>query len=254
MLVSNTIVAQKPAVVLRDDPGWQRIGEVTASFKTSSESIVVMGADNFQAIKLRVKDAPINIERLQVFYESGDMEEIEVSSGLNEGAETPVMNLKNPTQDIQKVAFTYKTLPNQQGEKAEVELFGLKTSSDSKNAYRDRMGQEADSVDAEVDSTGNYLKRETDSLRNDLNEAREGIERDANKSKESVDSATNNGTNKVTRTPSKGAGDLSDQRHDTKVGPNGETIYVDRDTKYYYIDTSGKKVYVTKMQLKDKVD
>jgi hypothetical protein len=254
LLVSG-VFAQKPAVVMSDKQGWQRIGQVTANFKTTSESIVVMGADNFQAIKLKVKDAPINIERLQVFYESGDMEEIEVSSELKEGAETTVMNLKNPTQDIQKVAFTYRTLPNQKGDKADVELYGLKKSSDSNNAYRsDRMGQEADSVDAEVDSTGNYLRRETDSLRDDVNEAREGIRKDANEVRENIDTAANKASDKITETAAKGAAEITDQRYDAKVGPNGETIYIDRDTKYYYVDKSGKKVYVTKMQLKDKID
>jgi hypothetical protein len=255
MLLVNGAFAQKPAVVMSDEQGWQRIGQVTASFKTTSESIVVMGADNFQAIKLKVKDAPINIERLQVFYESGDMEEIEVSSELKEGAETSVMNLKNPTQDIQKVAFTYRTLPNQKGKKADVELYGLKTSSDPNNAYRsDRMGQEADSVDAEVDSTGNYLRRETDSLREDVNEAREGIRKDANEVKENIDSTADKAGDKISKTAAQGAAEISDQRYEAKVGPNGETIYIDRDTKYYYLDKSGKKVYVTKMQLKDKID
>jgi hypothetical protein len=255
MLLAGSVFAQKPAVVMSDKDGWQRIGQVTANFKTTSESIVVMGADNFQAIKLRVKDAPINIERLQVFYESGDMEELEVSSDLQDGAETPAMNLKNPTQDIQKVAFTYKTLPNYKGDKADIELYGLKTSSDPNNAYRsDRMSQEADSVDAEVDSTGNYLRRETDSLRQDVNEAREGIRNDADELKQNVDSAADKTGDKISETAAKGAAEITDQRYDAKVGPNGETLYIDRNTKYYYIDKAGKKVYVNKMQMKDKVD
>src|SRR5215207_5495025 len=110
--IFNTTFAQKPAVVLDNDPGWKRIGQVTASFKTTSESIIVLGADEFQAIKLKISEAPIHIERLQVFYESGDMEEIEVKSELGVGAETRVVNLSNPTRDIKKVAFTYHTLPN----------------------------------------------------------------------------------------------------------------------------------------------
>src|SRR4051812_35574816 len=92
-LFFNTTFAQKPAVVADNDPGWKRIGQVTASFKTTNESNVVMGTDEFQAIKLKGSDAPIQIDRLQVFYESGDMEEINVKRELKEGAETRVVNL-----------------------------------------------------------------------------------------------------------------------------------------------------------------
>ena len=254
-LLANAVTAQKPAVVLSDEQGWQRIGQVTASFKTTSESIVVMGADNFQAIRLKVTDAPIHIDRLQVFYESGDMEELHVNSELREGAQTPALNLKNSNQDIQKVAFTYRTLPNEKGDKSDVELYGLKTNSDNSNSYRsDRMGQEADSVDAEVDSTGNYMRRETDSLREDVNEAREGIRDEEREIKSDVDSAAEKTDDKVSELSQKGAAEITDQRYDAKVGPNGETIYIDRDTKHYFIDKNGKKVYVTKMQLKDKID
>src|SRR5687768_14268261 len=102
--------AQKPAVVADNEPGWKHIGQVTASFKTTSESIVVLGADEFQAIKLKVSEAPIQIDRVQVFYESGQMEELDVKSELKEGGETRVINLSNPQRDINKVAFTYRTL------------------------------------------------------------------------------------------------------------------------------------------------
>src|SRR4051812_45355178 len=100
--------AQKPAVVADNEAGWKHIGQVTASFKTTNESIIVLGADEFQAIKLKVLEAPIQIDRIQVFYESGQMEELDVNSTLKEGAETRVISLSNPKRDIKKVAFTYK--------------------------------------------------------------------------------------------------------------------------------------------------
>src|SRR5688572_30962802 len=80
--------AQKPAVVTNNEPGWQKIGEITASFKMQNESIVVLGADEFDAIRLKVTDAPIHIERVQVFYESGDLEEINVRNELQAGGQT----------------------------------------------------------------------------------------------------------------------------------------------------------------------
>src|SRR3954464_2563736 len=83
----NGSFAQKPAVVTTNAPGWHKVGEITANFKNQTESIVVLGADEFTAIKLKVIDAPIHIQRVQVFYESGDMEEMAVAKQLQKGEE-----------------------------------------------------------------------------------------------------------------------------------------------------------------------
>jgi hypothetical protein len=122
----NSAFAQEPSVMLSDKPGWHKIGEVKADFKMENQSISVLGNDKFQSILLKVTDAPINIEGLQVFYESGEMEEFDVKNELKAGSETRKIDLKGGAQEIKKVMFTYKTLPNQQEEKAHVELYGLK--------------------------------------------------------------------------------------------------------------------------------
>jgi len=123
----NSAFAQEPSVMLSDKPGWHKIGEVKADFKMENESIAVLGADKFKSILLKVTDAPINIERIQVFYESGQMEEFDVKNELKANSETRKIDLKDgTTQEIKNVTFTYKTVPNQKEEKAHVELYGLK--------------------------------------------------------------------------------------------------------------------------------
>ncbi len=118
--------AQKPAVVASDKAGWHKIGEVKADFKMESESIAVLGNDEFQSIKLKVTDAPINIEKVTVYYESGKTQEIPVTGTLQAGSETSVYTLDRPSEDLKKVSFTYKSEPNYKGDKAHVELYGLK--------------------------------------------------------------------------------------------------------------------------------
>lgn len=118
--------AQEPAVVTSDKAGWHKIGEVKASFKMDSESIAIMGKDKFKSIKLKVTDATMNIEKVTVFYESGTTQEIPISGILKAGAETGVFKLDNPTEELKKVTFTYKSEPNAKDEKAHVELYGLK--------------------------------------------------------------------------------------------------------------------------------
>ena len=125
-LLVNAAFAQEPSVMLSDKPGWHKIGEVKADFKMENESISVLGKDRFKSILLKVTDARINIEGLQVFYESGDMEEFKVKNELKPGAETRKFDLKGGSQEIRKVTFTYKTVANEEEEKAHVELYGLK--------------------------------------------------------------------------------------------------------------------------------
>ena len=125
-MLINTAFAQEPGIMLSDKPGWHKIGEVKADFKMENQSISVLGNDKFKSILLKVTDAPINIEGIQVFYESGEMEEFEVKNELKAGAETKKLDMKGGEQEIKKVTFTYKTMPNQQDEKAHVELYGLK--------------------------------------------------------------------------------------------------------------------------------
>ncbi|HEY9046422.1 MAG TPA: hypothetical protein VIN08_11025 [Ohtaekwangia sp.] len=123
---AHYVMAQDPGIVTSDKPGWHKIGEVKANFKQENESIIVMGADKFKSIKLKVTDAPINIESVMVYYESGATEELSVRNELKAGSETRVIDLKNKDQDLKKVVFNYRTLPNRKDEKAHVELYGLK--------------------------------------------------------------------------------------------------------------------------------
>jgi hypothetical protein len=124
--VAISALAQEPNIVASRKPGWHKIGEVTASFKMETESIAVLGADEFKSIKLKVTDAPINIENVIVYYESENTQEIPVKGMLQAGAETTVFDLDRPSEEIKKISFTYKSEPNYRGDKAHVELYGLK--------------------------------------------------------------------------------------------------------------------------------
>jgi hypothetical protein len=50
----------------------------------------------------------------------------------------------------------------------------------------------------------------------------------------------------------KGVSTVVDKTYKTKVGPGGEKVYIDNKSRYYYVDSKGAKVYVTKAQLKPK--
>lgn len=118
--------AQKPAVVTDKAAGWQKIGETKASFETDRDELVVLGADRFKSIRLHVTDASLNLLDLEVYYETGDKEDIAVRQEIRAGGETRVIDLKGKDRELKKVVFIYKTVPNSAKDKAKVELWGLK--------------------------------------------------------------------------------------------------------------------------------
>lgn len=58
--------------------------------------------------------------------------------------------------------------------------------------------------------------------------------------------------NKTAEVASKGKAAVTDEKYKDKVGPNGETIYIDNHSKYYWVDKKGRRHYVTEAELKPK--
>jgi hypothetical protein len=240
----SKLFAQKPAVVASNEPGWTHIGHTTADFDMQDESIVVLGADEFTALKVKVTEASLDITRLQVFYESGEMEEIDLRNHFGEGTESRTINLKHPDRDIKKVAFTYKTDANAKGEKADIDLYGLKTNQPAgKDSYRDEkneLKEEAREAEREVKEEAREADRELDEESDDIEVE---VEDDAGDVGDRVEEGVKDA-----------ASAIKDRKLKNKVGPGGETAYVDDNGKYYYINNLGEKVFITKLQLKDKPD
>ena len=60
--------------------------------------------------------------------------------------------------------------------------------------------------------------------------------------------------NKTAELAAKGAAAVADQVYKDKVGPGGQKIYIDNQSRYYYINEKGQKVYDAKSRLKDKAN
>ncbi len=57
---------------------------------------------------------------------------------------------------------------------------------------------------------------------------------------------------KTAEISSKGASKIADQQLKDRVGPDGQTVYVDGHSRYYWVDNSGRHVYVEESKLKAK--
>jgi hypothetical protein len=45
---------------------------------------------------------------------------------------------------------------------------------------------------------------------------------------------------------------VTDKKYDNKRGPHGESIYIDKHSRYFYVNKRGHRVYIKKSQLRDK--
>ena len=120
------------AVMVSDSKGWHKIGETTVNFVKEREEIIVAGSDRFASIKFKVLEAPIQLMDLEVYFESGDKQVIKVNTSIKAPGESRVIDLNGGERNLKKIVFIYKTLPNRKDDKAQVEIWGLKTNTDKK--------------------------------------------------------------------------------------------------------------------------
>ena len=67
-----------------------------------------------------------------------------------------------------------------------------------------------------------------------------------------LDQVTDTVSMKVKKQKNKNAVPPVDQPYNDMVGPEGQTVYIDKDARYYYIDEKGDRIYVNKSDLKGK--
>jgi len=48
------------------------------------------------------------------------------------------------------------------------------------------------------------------------------------------------------------ASHIADRKYEGKCGPNGQTVYINKYSHYYYINKKGHRVYLKESQLMDK--
>lgn len=126
--------AQSPAIITSDKSGWHKIAETTVDFTKERDEVSVLIADRFSALQFKVQEAPIDLISLEVTYESGDKQKIDVNSPIKAHSQSDIIKIKGGERSIKTIAFVYKTLPNSKDTKAHVEIWGLKTNSDEKKA------------------------------------------------------------------------------------------------------------------------
>lgn len=85
-------------------------------------------------------------------------------------------------------------------------------------------------------------------------ETKEAIKKGAKKTGHAVKKGAKKVGSKTAELGSKSYSKVVDRTYDGKVAPNGRTVYITEDSRYYWVDKNGRRHYVKESQLKDKVD
>jgi hypothetical protein len=78
------------------------------------------------------------------------------------------------------------------------------------------------------------------------------VKKTTRKAARAVKKGAKSAGNKTAELATKGKAKVTDKKSDTWVGPNGQDIYVDDGSKYYWINERGGREFVTQEQLKKK--
>ncbi len=58
--------------------------------------------------------------------------------------------------------------------------------------------------------------------------------------------------NKTAKVAVKAESAVVDKIYEGKAGPGGETVYINKNDHYYYVNSKGAKVYISKSKIHDK--
>jgi hypothetical protein len=88
---------------------WNLIGEKRVSFAIDRDVIHVTGNDNYRQIKLKVKDGPVHILDMDVYFENGDKFDVSIKQRIGKDGESRLIDLPGGSRSIKKIEFWYET-------------------------------------------------------------------------------------------------------------------------------------------------
>mgnify|MGYP006969363730 CR=1 FL=1 len=117
--------ARKYVDAFRDlGPRWQRMVRGEIDHDRSNVALRIDSQTRFDALLLRVRQNALRIRRMTVVYGNGDREDVIVTSRIDPGTDSEVINLKGRQgRDISRIEFQMQTV-GQSGKKADLELWG----------------------------------------------------------------------------------------------------------------------------------
>jgi hypothetical protein len=103
--------------------GWKFIGDKIVAFGPDRDVLFVTGNDAYRQIKIKVTGAPLHIVDMDVYFENGDKQNVELKNRFRQGQESRVIDFPGGERRIKKIEFLYSTIGVVKG-KARVAVWG----------------------------------------------------------------------------------------------------------------------------------
>jgi hypothetical protein len=144
---------------------WEKIGEKTVDLKSDhgifdwnkDREKSINADEKYSAIRFKAKDANVDLTNVQVEFDNGKKQDLNVNSPVQANSESKILNLENQGE-LDKITFNYKKDATASADKAIIEVWGLKSSQSSGMGQRNT---EMEKNSKKSKSTGDHNKSES---------------------------------------------------------------------------------------------
>ena len=103
---------------------WRILGERSVKFSSDKDVIKVGGNDWYDKLKIKVVDAPLHIGGMEVFFENGEKQDVNLRQNIRQGGESRVIDLPEGERRIDRIEFRYHTTGRLRNGTENVIVFG----------------------------------------------------------------------------------------------------------------------------------
>lgn len=105
---------------------WKFIGDKKVNFGVDRD-VIHLGniKDDFRKLQVKVTGGPVHILDLKVYFDNGDVQDVQIRSRISQGGASRVIDLDGGLRHLSKIEFWYETIGFAKG-KARVAVWGRK--------------------------------------------------------------------------------------------------------------------------------
>lgn len=119
------VLAAGAAVVSAQN--WENLGSREVKDRSEQDTWHLgKGKGSFRKIKIAVRERPVRFYRLEVKYENGQKQDIEVRSLIPAGGETRAIDLDGTDRYIDEINVWYEAATVRRGRRSTVVLWGMR--------------------------------------------------------------------------------------------------------------------------------
>ncbi|HEY0030296.1 MAG TPA: hypothetical protein VGC65_06020 [Bacteroidia bacterium] len=131
--ISTKVSAQQPAIIISDKTGWHKIAETKVDHKADKDEVLVMLADRFATLVVKVTEAPVDLNSVDIYFEDGTSKTANINKSFKTPGQSDYIQLGGE-KEIKRIVFMYKTMANAEDKKGHVEIWGIKENPDKKDS------------------------------------------------------------------------------------------------------------------------